>query len=99
MKEIRLLRADEIDARISTCNQWGVGILLYKNARTDMDILDETFGAMNWQRKHELIDGQLFCSVGIRDGNDNWVWKQDVGVESYTEKEKGRASDSLTMVA
>ena len=95
MKEIRLLRADEIDARISTCNQWGVGILLYKNARTDMDILDETFGAMNWQRKHELIDGQLFCSVGIRDGNDNWVWKQDVGVESYTEKEKGRASDSF----
>lgn len=95
MKEIRLLRADEIDARISTVNSYGVGILLYKDARVDQTILDETFGAMNWQRKHELIDGQLFCSVGIRDENDNWVWKQDVGVESYTEKEKGRASDSF----
>ena len=94
MKEIRLLRADEIDARISVCNEYGVGILLYKDARCDMNILDETFGAMNWQRKHELIDGQLFCSVGICDGHE-WVWKQDVGVESYTEKEKGRASDSF----
>ena len=96
MQEIRLLRADEIDARISICNQWGVGILLYKDARCDMNILDETFGNMNWQRKHELIDGQLFCSVGVRDGEGaEWVWKQDVGVESYTEKEKGRASDSF----
>ena len=24
-----------------------------------------------------------------------WVWKQDVGVESFTEKEKGQASDSF----
>lgn len=95
MKEIRLLRADEIDARISTCNQWGVGILLYKDARVDQTILDETFGAMNWQRKHELIDGQLFCSIGVRDDENGWVWKQDVGVESYTEKEKGRASDAF----
>ena len=53
MKEIRLLRADEIDARISTVNSYGVGILLYKDARCDMNILDETFGNMNWQRKQQ----------------------------------------------
>jgi len=93
--EIRLLRADEIDVRISTCNQYGVGLLLYKDARCDMNILDETFGPMKWQRKHELINGNLFCSVGIHFPELGWVWKQDVGVESYTEKEKGQASDAF----
>lgn len=92
--EFRLLRADEIDCKIKTCASWGVMLLLYKDARCDMNILDESVGSMNWQRKHELINGNLFCSVGIRDEN-GWTWKQDVGVESYTEKEKGEASDSF----
>ena len=96
MGNIRLLRADEIDARIQSVNKGGARVLLYKNARTDMDILDETFGPMNWQRKHELINGRLFCSVGVYDSHtDQWVWKQDVGVESNTEKEKGQASDAF----
>lgn len=90
----RDLRADEIDCRVSTCNQNGVSLLLYKDARADMIILDETVGAENWQRSHELINGNLFCNVSIRcDGE--WVTKQDVGTESYTEKEKGQASDSF----
>ena len=94
--EFRLLRADEIDARISQCSEKGVGLLLYKDARCDMNILDETVGAENWQRNHELINGNLFCNVGIyiKERNE-WVWKQDVGVESYTEKEKGQASDAF----
>ena len=95
----RLLRADEIDVRVSTVSEKGVSLLLFKDARCDMNILDEGVGAENWQRSHELIDGQLFCNVGIRverpNGFGEWVWKQDVGVESYTEKEKGRASDSF----
>lgn len=95
MKNFRLLRADEIECRISTVKQDGVSLLLYKDARCDMNILDETVGMENWQRKHELIDGQLFCSVGIRTASGDWIWKQDVGVESYTEKEKGRASDAF----
>lgn len=97
--EFRLLRADEIEARVSTVRKNGCSILLYKDARCDMNILDETVGIENWQRSHELIDGQLFCNVGVRveheDGTMEWVWKQDVGTESYTEKEKGRASDSF----
>lgn len=92
--EFRLLRADEIDCKVKTVAQWGVMLLLYKDARCDMNILDETVGPMNWQRRHELINGNLFCSVGIRDDRE-WVWKQDVGVESFTEKEKGEASDSF----
>lgn len=96
--EFRKLRANEIDCRISTINQKGLSLLLYKDARVDQRILDETVGAENWQRSHEVINGNLFCNVGIRinrtDGSE-WVWKQDVGVESYTEKEKGEASDSF----
>lgn len=92
--KFRTLRADEIDCRVSTVSEKGVSILLYKDARADMNLLDEVVGPEKWQRKHELINGNLFCSVGILvDGE--WIWKQDVGTESYTEKEKGQASDSF----
>ena len=90
----RLLRADEIDARISTCNRYGVGILLYKDARCDMNILDETVGAENWQRHHSRDNAN--CTVSIWDDEKKqWVSKEDTGTESNTEAEKGLASDSF----
>lgn len=90
----RLLKADEIDARISTCNQYGVGLLLYKDARCDQNILDETVGAMNWQRSHTRDNAN--CIVSIWDADKKmWVSKEDTGTESFTEKEKGLASDSF----
>lgn len=96
MKEIRLLRADEIDARIATVTQKGCSLLLYKDARCDMRLLDEVFGPMNWKRRHEVIDGNLYCTVSIWDEEKKqWIDKQDVGTESYTEKEKGQSSDSF----
>lgn len=96
MKDIRLLRADEIDARVATVTPKGCSLLLYKDARCDMRLLDETFGSMNWQRSHEVIDGNLYCNVSVWDEEKKiWVKKQDVGTESYTEKEKGQASDSF----
>lgn len=94
----RLLRADEIDARIARINTKYVNILLYKDARCDMRILDETVGPENWQRHHEVINNHLFCNVGIwrsRGEFGDWIWKQDVGTESNTEAEKGEASDSF----
>jgi hypothetical protein len=94
MDAFRLLRADEIEARIARVTQKGATVLLYKDARCDMRILDETVGAENWQRSHEVINNHLFCNVGIRCG-DEWIWKQDVGTESNTEAEKGEASDSF----
>jgi hypothetical protein len=93
--EFRTLRADEIECRVGTVTDKGVSLLMYKDARVDMRLLDEVVGAENWQRKHELIDGQLFCTVSIRNENGEWVGKQDVGTESNTEKEKGRASDAF----
>lgn len=93
---IRLLRADEIECRIGTVSEKGLSLLLYKDARADMKILDEVFGPMNWQRKHEVIGGSLYCTVSVWDAEKKqWISKMDVGTESYTEKEKGQASDSF----
>lgn len=94
--QFRDLRADEIECRVNTVNENGCSLLLYKDARCDMKILDETVGPANWQRNHELINGNLFCNVSIYDEDKKeWITKQDVGTESYTEKEKGQASDSF----
>ena len=93
--QFRTLRADEIDCRVGSCNDKGCSLLMYKDARVDMRLLDEVVGPMNWKRSHELINGNLFCTVSIRDEKGNWVSKQDVGTESNTEKEKGQASDAF----
>ena len=93
---IRLLRADEIECRIATINEKGLSLLLFKDARVDQKILDETFTPFGWKRSHQMIDGNLYCTVEVWDeGKGQWIGKQDVGTESYTEKEKGRASDSF----
>lgn len=93
----RPLTIEDIDFRVQSINNGGYAtILAYKSARIDMQRLDQSVGPLNWQRKHELIDGNLHCHVGIYDSNKNeWVWKSDVGTESMTEKEKGQASDSF----
>ena len=93
---IRALRADEIECRIGTISEKGLSLLLYKDARADMRILDETFGCFGWKRTHQSIDGNLYCTVELWDSEKKeWISKQDVGTVSYTEKEKGQASDSF----
>ena len=90
----RDLTADEIECRVQSVKQNGLILLLYKDARCDMRILDETVGADKWQREHYECKGNLFCRVGIKCG-DEWVWKADCGTESNTEAQKGEASDSF----
>ena len=95
----RDLTAEEIEVRVQSIKSkdnapTGVVLLLYKNARCDMNILDETVGAENWQREHYECKGNLFCRVGIR-YKDEWIWKADCGTESNTEAEKGESSDSF----
>lgn len=93
---IRLLKAEEIECRVSVINEKGLSLLLYKDARVDQKILDETFGAFGWKRSHQCIDGNLYCTVEILDKESGqWVAKQDVGTTGYTEKEKSQASDSF----
>ena len=99
MCKFRDLRADEIECRVQSVKENGLVLLLYKDARVDMNILDETVGSTNWQREHYECKGNLFCRVGIgisrQDGTSEWVWKSDCGTESNTEAQKGEASDSF----
>lgn len=96
MNKFRTLRADELDCRVGTCNDKGFTLLLYKDARCDQNVLDETVGKDNWQRDHKEVKGNLFCGVSIWDeSKKQWITKWDCGVESNTEKEKGEASDSF----
>ena len=93
---IRLLRHDEIECRIGTISEKGLSLLLYTDARAAMKMLDETFGCLNWKRSHQMIGNSLYCTVSVWDNDkQQWVTKSDVGTESYTEKEKGQASDSF----
>lgn len=92
--QIRTLKADEIECRVGTCSEKGVSLLLYKNARVDMDILDETFGSLGWQRHHSRDNAN--CTVSVWDSEKSqWIEKEDTGTESNTEAEKGLASDSF----
>ena len=100
MCKFRDLRADEIECRVQSVKPNGLVLLLYKDARVDMNILDETVGASNWQREHYECKGNLFCRVGIDIGThegktERWVFKSDCGTESNTEAQKGEASDSF----
>jgi hypothetical protein len=88
------LNISDVDFRVQSINNGGYAtILAYKDARVDMNRLDEVCG-VHWQKDFKLIDGKLFCGVGIK-FNDEWMWRWDVGTESNTEKEKGQASDSF----
>ena len=90
----RTLTADEIDVRIGQVNKGGASLLLYKSARADQNILDDTVGPLGWQRHHSRDNAN--CIVSIRNSETGeWIEKEDTGVESNTEKEKGLASDSF----
>ena len=90
----RTLKAEEIDVRVQQVTEKGAVLLLFKDARCDMNLLDES--GVKWKREHQLINNNLFCTVSIWDDEiKEWVSRQDVGTESMTEKEKGQASDSF----
>lgn len=95
-KEIkfRKLNPDEIECRIGTISEKGLSLLLYKDARCDMNLLDETVGPMNWKREHTRENRNCIVSI-YDDDKKEWVSKEDTGTESNTEAEKGLASDSF----
>lgn len=92
--EFRKLKADEIECRIGTISEKGLSLLLYKDARVDMNLLDETVGPMNWKREHTRENRNCIVSIYDKDKGE-WVSKEDTGTESNTEAEKGLASDSF----
>lgn len=90
----RAPKALEIEVRVSQINSYYTNVLLYKDARCDQNILDETVGPMNWQKSYSRDNAN--CTVSIWDKEKKqWISKEDTGTESFTEKEKGLASDSF----
>ena len=98
MKEPRLLTREDIEVKIKQVFEKGVVALLYKTARTDMQILDETYGPLNWDTDYKEIKGNLYCGIGV-DNGERLVWKWDCGIESREDGEgnekKGEASDAF----
>ena len=98
--EFRLLNADEIEVKVKQVTEKGAVALLYKTARTDMALLDETVGAENWQTDYREIKGNMYCGIGIWfDSERGYVWKWNCGTESREDGEgnekKGEASDAF----
>ena len=89
------LKISEIDFRIQSINKGKYAtILAYKDARADMNRLDEVCGALNWKRIH--LNGNANCIVSIYNSEiKEWVGKEDTGSESMSEAKKGLASDSF----
>lgn len=98
--EIRKLKANEIEVKVKKVTGKGCLLLLYKTARTDMQLLDETFGGHHWQCDYKTINGALYCGIGVYDPTiKEWVWKWDCGIESRADEDgnekKGEASDAF----
>ena len=96
--KFRTLTENEIEVKVKQVKESGLVALLYKTARTDMDLLDETIGAENWMNDYKEIKGNLYCGIAIKEA-DTWIWKWDCGIESREDEEgnekKGEASDAF----
>ena len=95
---VRGLYPDEVECRIGQVSKSGKGLslLLYKTSRTDMALLDETFGPMDWRCRYEEVKGVLNCTLSVYDADKGfWIDKQAAGTESNMESEKGESSDAL----
>ena len=92
--EFRTLKANEIDCRVAQIDKTWLTLLLYKDARVDMNILDETVGCMNWEKEYLRENANCIVSIWDEEKQD-WVSKEDTGTESFSEAEKGLASDSF----
>lgn len=94
-----LLTADQIEVKVKQVSAKGAVLLLYKTARTDMELLDKVVGPMNWAVDYREIKGNLYCGIGITDDGEHWVWKWDCGIESRADgdgnEKKGEASDAF----
>ena len=105
--KFRPLKANEIEVRVGATVKGksndgreytkGFFLLLYKNARVDANILDETVGAWNWQKKFYQVKNTMVCSVGIyNQERKEWIWKDDGGDDdTETEQVKAELSDSF----
>lgn len=69
-------------------------VMTYIDARQCMELLDE-YAVYGWGRTHEVINGNVYCSVTVNMPDGSIQTRSDCGTESSTEKEKGQSSDSF----
>ena len=104
----RPLRADEVEVRVGgspiphretpggQVTYWLCPLLLYKDARADMTVLDETVGPLGWKREHRMEGGRCFCTVSVWDeAKGQWISRTDVGSPTAVEEVKGECSDAF----
>ena len=107
----RDLRADEIEVRVGrTIGSDKVELLLYKTARTDRVILNETVGKGGWACQLDVkplpdtVDKEtgavlrnflVIGGIALKNEEGQWLWKWDAGsTESNFETQKSAASDA-----
>lgn len=97
MCEFRKLKASELQCKCTDTKFKGSAtILIFKDARVDMKVLDETVGKLLWQKEYKEIDGKVYCGVGIYNKDlGQFIWKYDCGTEGNFETEKSEASDAF----
>ena len=105
MKKIvfRDLKPEEIEVRIGSVikdrngNPKSFQLLLYKTSRTDMAILDETFGTFGWRNHFYQVKNTMVCSIEVYDEESKqWINKDNGGDDDFTvEQVKAELSDSL----
>ena len=105
MKEIKFrdLKPEEIEVRVGTTTKNDSGkvvafnLLLYKTARVDTTILDETFGIFGWKNNYYQVKNTMICSVSIWDEDKKeWINKDNGGDDDFTvEQVKAECSDSM----
>lgn len=95
MTSFRLLNADEIEVRVNQVSEKYTQLLLYKTARVDANILDETVQPSGWQGDYKTVGNEIYAGIGIFYDNKGWVWKWDTGSAGNFEPEKSIASDAF----
>lgn len=89
------LPIESIDFRVQSINKGGYAtILAYKDARADINRLNEVCGLLGWKREHTRDNKNCIVSIWDKE-NKHWVSKEDTGTESNAEAQKGLASDSF----
>ena len=85
----------DIDFRVQSINKRGdATILAYKDARVDINRLNDVCGVLGWKREHTRENKNCIVSIW-NDEIKQWVSKEDTGTESMAEAQKGLASDSF----
>ena len=101
--EFRDLRPEELEVRVGNTlkNQKGetyaFQVMIYKTARADMQVLDETLGVFGWKNNYYQVKNTMVCSISIWDSEkQQWINKDNGGDDDFnTEQIKAELSDSM----